>query len=145
MIEKTLFSHLLVLLQLIGMTLAVWPGAWAWHQGFLIIDGGIALGVWVLWHNRLGNFSIYPEPISKAKLIITGPYNRIRHPMYAALLLVIFGIAFVQGALMNLTGAALVLTVVMTKIPREERFLNQVFPDYQAYSQRTYRLLPGVF
>ncbi len=145
MIQKTLFSHILVLLQLIGMTLALWPGAWAWEHGFLLIDGGIAMGVWVLWHNRPGNFGIYPEPITKAKLVTTGPYRRIRHPMYGALLLIIFGFAFVQGGLFNLLGAAVVLSVVMAKIHREERFLKQVFPDYQAYSQRTYRLIPGIF
>lgn len=143
--QKSRISHALVITQIIGLALAVWPGAWAWERGFFLIDGGIALGIWVLWHNRPGNFSIYPEPIAASQLVTSGPYKRIRHPMYTALLLLVCGIAFIQGNVINGVGVALVLFAVLNKIPREEQYLTERYEAYAAYCRTTYRLMPGIY
>jgi len=143
--QKSHISHVLVITQLIGMVLAVWPGDWAWEKGFLLIDGGIGLGIWVLWHNRPGNFSIYPEPIAASRLITGGPYRRIRHPMYTALLLTVCGIALVQNNWVNGVGLGLVLFAVLNKIPREERYLKERYEEYADYCHTTYRLMPGIY
>ena len=143
--QKSQVSHALVITQVIGMVLAVWPGEWGWERGFLLVDAGIGLGIWVLWHNRPGNFSIYPEPIDRSRLITSGPYKRIRHPMYTALLLLVCGFALIQGNTINGVGLAVVLFAVLNKIPREEQYLTERYEEYAAYSRTTYRLMPGIY
>lgn len=79
------------------------------------------------------------------KLVDSGPYALLRHPMLALGLVGRLVVVIDRPALSNLygLGVALIATVIITLL--EEEFLMQR-PGYKAYSQRVkYRLLPGVF
>ncbi|MDQ3261228.1 MAG: hypothetical protein M3Q00_10690, partial [Pseudomonadota bacterium] len=69
--------------------LILWPfGAQRFRTIFWIaVVASIALGIYTLLYNRLGNFNIRPEPKASGRLITSGPYRLIRHPMYSALTL----------------------------------------------------------
>jgi protein-S-isoprenylcysteine O-methyltransferase Ste14 len=76
-------------------------------------------------------------------LITTGPYARIRHPLYAAM--------FGWGAALSLLTAnwifaavsALAIAGVIVRIPKEEQMMIEAFGDeYKAYMQHTGRFIP---
>lgn len=140
-------SHLLVAVQFSAIGLCVYPFA---DQRFGIAAlalglAGIAAGLWTLWHNRPGNFSVYPEPLDGFELITSGPYRWVRHPMYSSLLLMMAGIALYNAHWLNALGFVLVLLAVLGKMSLEERYLSNAITEYQGYRQRTKRLIPLVY
>ena len=109
---------------------------------------GLSLaGLTVFWraHQDLGrNFSKFVEIKQDHKLITTGIYRYVRHPLYAGLVLLAAG----QGFLIAnwLVGpAALIgfLVVYLLRIPNEEAVLEAKFgQEYTDYAQQTGRLFP---
>lgn len=79
------------------------------------------------------------------RLVTSGPYSVIRHPLYLAEQVATIGI-FLQ---FMSWPAALVLAVhfvfQVRRMLNEERVLAATFPEYREYSQRTARLIPGVW
>lgn len=106
----------------------------------LVMLGNI-LSLWTLaWLGR--SFSIMPEA---RRPVMTGPYARIRHPLYACEQLALIG-AMLQ--FMSIYGAIVYVAQLALQIGRmhyEERVLAATFPDYAAYRAHTARLVPGVY
>lgn len=146
--RHSLVSHLQVATQFAGVALSCYPvglvnrGSVWWLA--LCLAGAI-VGVWALCHNRIGNFSVYPEPKARAELITSGPYRWVRHPMYSALLLMMPGIAAYNGHVLNAAGVVLVAAAVIGKALREERFLHERFPEYADYARTTPRFIPFLY
>jgi protein-S-isoprenylcysteine O-methyltransferase Ste14 len=138
-------SHLLVLLQIVGVSLSVWPVGMV-NRGpalaLALCALGAASGLYALAHNRLGILGIYPELPPDAELITSGPYRWVRHPMYTSLMLMMFGIALYNLHIINLLGVLLVASAVLGKVPIEEHQLRVRFPAYRAYAVQTPRFLP---
>lgn len=151
-------------LQPISKFAGVWPCAAAILGGFLMsgllffsprtdlpLSIQIAASVLVLVGNiftvmvllRLGrSFSILPE---SRKLVTSGPYKIVRHPLYLAEAVATLGV------LINfLSPWALLLVAVQTalqlvRIRYEERVLSATFPEYAEYAKHTARLIPGIY
>jgi protein-S-isoprenylcysteine O-methyltransferase Ste14 len=113
-----------------------------WHlnpASMAFAIAGVAMAFWVLLHNRLGNFNIQPAIKPTARLITSGPYRWLRHPMYVSLLLIMAAIAFqLPGGLMALLWL-LLAGVLNAKASLEERLLEQRWPEYRDYRRRTPR------
>ena len=82
------------------------------------------------------NLSPFPRPIANGKLITSGIYRFIRHPMYYSLILISFGLF-----LINLSFYYLCLTISLTfvikfKIILEEQFLNNKYSNYLYYKDK---------
>jgi protein-S-isoprenylcysteine O-methyltransferase Ste14 len=141
-------AHLLVLLQFTAIGAACFPVALApggspyW---LLVCALGLGGGIVTLYYNRLGNFNIYPQPKQDARLITTGPYRYIRHPMYLSLLVMMLGVALYNFHWLNFAGLSLLGVAVAGKALLEERLLQAQFPAYAEYLQRTRRIIPGLF
>jgi protein-S-isoprenylcysteine O-methyltransferase Ste14 len=137
-------SFLLVGVGHLPMGPVVWEGSVRSIQiGLLITVVGAALAVAAL--ASLGsNFSIVPEAQA---LVVTGPYRSIRHPMYLAELLMMFGIAWSDLRITYLIGSAGVACLQVYRIRAEERLLGAAFPTaYKEFVTRTrYRIIPGVW
>ena len=114
------------------------------------LGAGVALGGFVLlqWSQKtLGpNWSDAPRLVHGQQMIASGPYRRIRHPIYAAFLLILsapFLISanwFIGGMWIAMTGLD-----VAARIRTEEALMLDQFGDaYRAYRQRTGRLLPRI-
>jgi protein-S-isoprenylcysteine O-methyltransferase Ste14 len=79
-------------------------------------------------------------------LITTGPYSRVRHPIYTAAIIFCVGMFVVSGNW--IVGACFMgpfVGLCLWRIPREERMMIEHFGDeYREYIERTGRLLPRV-
>lgn len=141
-------SHVQVTTQLAGVALSCFPvgllnrGSPGW---LMLCLAGTAFGMWALFHNRVGNFRIYPEPRPGAELITSGPYRLVRHPMYTALMVMMLGVALYNGHVVNAAGFILVTVAVAGKAVREERFLGDRFRGYREYAAATPRFIPYVY
>ena len=138
---------LLVALQ-IGLIAAIaWPlGVWTWSWAAAGVTlAGAALGAWTLWFNRPGNFDIRPQVKPSAKLILTGPYRYLRHPMYSTVLLGSAGLVLFHPAAWLWLALAALFAVLFAKAMLEERSLGPKFPEYANYAQRVRRFVPYLF
>jgi len=105
----------------------------------------IALGLWTLTVNRLGNFNIHPEPRKGGQLVQSGPYRWLRHPMYSSVLLLAAGCAFWVASLAGWALFVALAAVLVAKAKLEEEWLLRSHPQYADYQRHTWRLIPRVY
>lgn len=141
-------SRLLVAIQfaLILLLLLPFPAAIPSSAPALVmLAAGALLGVWILFFNRIGNFNIRPEPKISGKLVTSGPYRTIRHPMYTAVLMLMAAFAFFGDDKIKVFYWTLLLAVLWIKSFIEEKMLSQKFTEYKKYREVTGRFLPPIF
>jgi protein-S-isoprenylcysteine O-methyltransferase Ste14 len=112
--------------------------------------GLLALGLWLFHrsHADLGrNWSITLEIRQDHRLVTEGVYRRVRHPMYASLLLQSIGQALVIPNWVAGPAYLVVFTIlVASRLRREERMMRRQFEAaWDAYAARTKRLVPGLW
>lgn len=77
------------------------------------------------------------------RVVTTGPYRYVRHPMYAGFVLFAFATALLLGSWYGLLGAVLLTGLVAQRAVLEERVLQNELQGYDAYAARVkYRLVP---
>ena len=110
--------------------------------GFVAGITGILLLTWV--HAHLGKeWSVNLWLNDDHRLIKTGPYARVRHPMYSALFLVYLGLGIITANYLILVFIILSIISIYRRIPDEEKMLKDKFGDeYVDYSRRTGKLFP---
>jgi protein-S-isoprenylcysteine O-methyltransferase Ste14 len=80
------------------------------------------------------------------RLIDTGPYAVVRHPMYASGLLYLIGTPLALGSYWGFLGVAFMLPFLVWRLLDEEHLLTRELPGYAAYQARVrYRLIPGLW
>lgn len=115
--------------------------AGAWLPGL----GGVLLGIWALQANPPGNFNIRPTPCDGGRLVNSGPYRWIRHPMYSCVTLCAVAGAWVAAVSWAWVAVAALLAVLLVKASLEEQWMAGRHADYAAYRARTKRFIPGVY
>ncbi|MDP1624306.1 MAG: isoprenylcysteine carboxylmethyltransferase family protein [bacterium] len=103
----------------------------------------VALGIWGRRSFQAGQFSIHAEP-AEGTLLSTGPYQFIRHPMYAFALLLIWSSILGHLSIINVVIGLIVTGVIAVRIVTEEQFLQARYPDYAEYSRKTKRIIPFI-
>lgn len=86
-----------------------------------------------------------PMPNSSAKLVTSGVYAYIRHPIYSSFIQMSFGIAFLIGTSGSIAVAIISLIFYYFKSRYEEKLLIQRYPDYNPYKEITGRFMPETF
>jgi protein-S-isoprenylcysteine O-methyltransferase Ste14 len=82
----------------------------------------------------------------RQRVVDSGPYRIVRHPMYAGSPLVLLGLGLWLGSWAAVLYAFAPLALLMVRIGLEERFLRRALPGYAEYMQRVrYRLVPGIW
>ena len=80
------------------------------------------------------------------KVISTGPYRIVRHPMYAGALLYMLGMPLLLGSWLGLAVLPLIIGFLTIRIFIEERALRKDLPGYDEYAARVrYRLVPYIW
>ena len=117
---------------------------WITVCGYVLLTIAMAGNAWVLSVNRFAEMGVRIQP--GQKVIDTGPYTIVRHPMYATIFPLFGGIPLALGSFWALIPAALVLVVLVVRTLFEDRLLQSELPGYKEYASRVrYRLIPGVW
>ena len=107
----------------------------------LLIIAGVA-GSLIAVSRLGGSFSLMPEA---RKLVTSGPYAVVRHPLYLAELIGVSGLVLqFQQPFAAVLGAVVFATQYWRTV-FEERVLIEAYPDYVAYRTRTRRFIPYMF
>lgn len=91
------------------------------------------------------NLSPFPEPVAHAKLVQSGIYASIRHPLYTSVILAAFGWALAGLSWPAALAAAALIPFFHAKSRREEALLRVRFPAYAEYMTRTCRFIPRIY
>ncbi len=110
--------------------------------GCLLVYG---LGAW--WALRENAFAAPVIKIQKAqRLVDTGPYSIVRHPLYASALFLFIGIPLLLSSLLGIAGSAVFIAGLAWRAVKEERSLLRTLPGYGAYLLRVHwRFMPGIW
>lgn len=110
--------------------------------GVILIVAGLGFSVWARRH--LGKFWSGRVTLKEGhELIQSGPYARVRHPIYSGIALALVGTALFSGQWRALLGAAIIIVGHWQKSRREEALLASQFgSSYEEYRKRTGSLLP---
>jgi protein-S-isoprenylcysteine O-methyltransferase Ste14 len=119
---------------------------WAQLSGGLLVVVAFLGWATVLKANSFASTQIRVQKERGQKVISTGPYAIVRHPMYAYLLPMLVGTPLLLGSLWGLLGTVLVLPLLAARALGEEAMLFDGLPGYREYATRVrYRLVPGVW
>ncbi len=141
------------LFALIALGPRQWPGAVPWTAsvgavatliGIVLMAAGAPLAVAGLL--ALGpSLTALPYPTDDARLIETGPYAIVRHPIYCGLIFGALGWGLVVHGWLTLLFAMVLFALFDVKSRREERWLVERFPEYAEYRTRVKKLVPWVY
>jgi protein-S-isoprenylcysteine O-methyltransferase Ste14 len=110
----------------------------------LIVVLAYALFIRVLRENR--SVSRIIEVEAGQRVVSTGPYAVVRHPMYAAVTMIALTTPVALGSWWALIPAGCLIAVMTARIRNEERVLVDELGGYREYMRMTvYRLIPGVW
>ena len=112
--------------------------------GIIVTALGLLLAIWARVH--LGRYWSGTIAIKQDhRLIRTGPYAWVRHPIYTGLLVGMAGTAIAVGEVSGLLATVLIFIAYYRKIRIEERFLVEQFgPEYVQYQHEVKALVPLV-
>lgn len=118
--------------------------AWLQAIGALAIVAN-GLGTW--WTFRENAFAAPVIKIQEGqKVIDTGPYALVRHPMYGSTIFLFVGMPLLLGSWWGLALAAVLILAVAWRAVHEERTLRNELSGYADYAERVrYRFLPFVW
>jgi protein-S-isoprenylcysteine O-methyltransferase Ste14 len=129
--------------------LPAWPAATSRVSSFLgvaLLVGGFAwmiAGAAQLAFGR--SLSALPSPTEAGRLVDTGAFAFVRHPMYCGAIWTVLGLGLSRQALLTVGYAILLAVFFDLKASREERLLGERFPEYADYKKRVRKLVPFLY
>jgi protein-S-isoprenylcysteine O-methyltransferase Ste14 len=122
-----------------------WPW-WTFGAGAALMLASMALVGWTLAINRFAETTVRIQTERGHTVIESGPYRFVRHPMYAASVLMYPGISVMLGSAWSIPVALVVSALFVWRTGKEDRILRRELPGYEEFAARTrYRLLPGLW
>ncbi len=132
---------ILYVIGLIGFARAALP-QWLRWTGVGVMVACIPLSSWI-YHTLGVHFSKKLELRADHRLINTGPYRFVRHPMYATLFLCATGVCLISANLLIAAATVPVAIVMLVRMRKEEKMLVSRFgAAYITYRQYTGALFP---
>jgi protein-S-isoprenylcysteine O-methyltransferase Ste14 len=114
----------------------------------ILADGFVALGFYIVFlvfkENSYTSATI--EVADEQRVIATGPYALVRHPMYAGAFLLLIFTPLALGSWAALPLPIPLILVIVLRLLDEEKYLSAHLPGYAEYRQKVrYRLLPSIW
>jgi len=127
-----------------------------WHFGWYVLPDWV---VWIAASIFLFAYILYAEVLREntylsrtvevqtdQKVIDTGLYGIVRHPMYMATTLLFLAMPLVLASPFSFVIMLLYLPLIVRRIRNEETILEKGLPGYREYKQRVkYRLIPFIW
>jgi protein-S-isoprenylcysteine O-methyltransferase Ste14 len=145
-------SRVLTLAAIVMILISYWPIStarlWITPAPFGWVLFALALiGFIFTWMARLHLGPLWSStsaPTEDHRIVDTGPYAIVRHPVYAGLLLAALATAAESGRIEAVIGALVLIAALSLRAKLEERFLRRDLGDaaYAAYRQRVPMLIP---
>jgi len=114
--------------------------------GFIGVAFGLIIMFQVMKENAFASKVLRVDKEGGQKVISTGPYAIVRHPMYIGYLLMFFGLTIALGSLFGLIPTVIVTILIIIRIPFEEKLLHEGLEGYTEYTEKVkYRLIPKIW
>jgi protein-S-isoprenylcysteine O-methyltransferase Ste14 len=117
-----------------------------WVEAWICV-GFIALGIVFAWWARIHLGSLWSGSITRKedhRVIDSGPYGLVRHPIYTGLLVAVWATAAIKGTIPGLAGAVIITLGLWMKARTEEQWLREELgaEAYDSYCRRVPMLVP---
>lgn len=111
---------------------------------------GMAITIWasyrILWANTYLSSVVRVQGERGHKVVSTGPYAIVRHPLYVVSIVLFASMAIMLGSWWGLAFSALLDIVLVARTAMEDRKLHEELEGYRDYAARVrYRLVPGIW
>ena len=117
---------------------------WAIIAAQILVLLGYIMVVWVFRTNSYASRTV--EVDEDQKVIDTGPYAIVRHPMYTGVTILYIMSPLALGSYWVVIPAVMIIPLLVARILSEERILAKELTGYKEYQQKVkYRLLPGIW
>lgn len=150
--EQDLVVKLSGLMFLAGFILAGLNFRFGWHvlpKGVSVCATFVFLAAYLLYAEVLRENTYLSRTIEvqkNQKVIDTGLYGIVRHPMYSVTLLLFLSMPLVLGSLYSFVIFLLYPLIIAKRIRNEEEFLEKELDGYREYKNKVkYRLIPFVW
>lgn len=118
------------------------------YTGSLIASAVLLVG-YILWAEVLRENEYLSRTIEvqeNQKVIDTGLYGMVRHPMYMATLLIFLSMPLILGSVIAFLISLVYLPIIAKRIRNEEKVLEEGLAGYKEYKQKVrYRLIPYIW
>ncbi len=125
---------------------------WSVMPVWLQVLGGLGLVLsmvlmyWIFKENTFAAGVVRIQKERGQKVISTGPYALVRHPLYASMLLFFSALALLLGSWYGLATSPLLFAVLVVRTALEDRELQRGLEGYADYARRVrFRLIPGIW
>jgi len=150
--EQSLIIKLSYLWFLLAFVLPGLDQRWGWSQvptwlvivADVLVFAGYCIFVWVLRENSYASRTVQVE--QGQKVVSSGPYALVRHPMYTGSVLMYMASPLALGSYWAILPTLLIVPILVARIINEEKVLLRDLPGYADYQRKTpYRLAPGIW
>jgi len=155
--EQNIFKIVASLIYFPALTLPGFDFRFGWSRKWLgpvplaVVLAGLAVALsayclifWVMRVNTFASRTI--EVVAGQRVISSGPYAVVRHPMYSGIALMMLGTPLVLGSYVALPAFVLVILPLAYRLVNEEKVLRRDLAGYAEYCERTrFRLVPGLW
>jgi len=120
--------------------------AWLNALGGLLVVAGFLATMLVFRENSFAAPVVRVQAERGQRVVDTGPYAIVRHPMYASAVVYLVGMPLLLGSWLGLLVVPLMIAAMAPRAVMEERLLERELPGYAEYVRRVrYRLVPGLW
>ena len=101
---------------------------------------------WVMCENTYLSQVVKIDKDRSHKVVTTGPYALVRHPMYTAVIVLLFAVPVALGSRLALILSVFLMLLLIIRTHFEDRTLHEELEGYPEYAKQTrYRLIPGIW